>query len=98
MTPEYLACPCTNPQLEPIRRRIEASIPSYNTVLDYGNPDNKADFVMPPYGTNVVVNDTLQPYVRPTTTSLENPLLRLTDQEYRTLRYEKRRGLTNSVS
>lgn len=94
MTPEYLACPDTNTQLEPIRRRIEASVPSYNTVFDYGvdgQPggvggvagEGRPDFVLPPYGT--VVDDAL-PYVRPTTTSLENPLLKLSEQEYRTLR------------
>ena len=92
MTPEYLACPTTNSQVEHIRRRIEASLPTSNLVDIHDQDPASAS-------NDEYVNRSLQTtnkaagfnkfgralYDKPTT-SLENPLFSLTEAEYRTLR------------
>ena len=84
MTPEQLAYTGTNTQLEPLRRAIEASVPSSNTTFDYNEPRPRRP------------SSTPGPFAAPVgqATSLENPLLRLTEEEYRTLRrYQEERAL-----
>ena len=86
MTPEYLACPTTNSQLEPIRRRIEATISTQQQDID------------PNYSNNVGLQKVFPSYSdslpKLSTTSLDNPLLALSEGEYRTLRrYQEERQL-----
>lgn len=69
----------TDPQLEPIRRVIDCSLPGpgHNPTAD---------------GPQIQDDDDLGQFRKPekpliSTTSLENPLLNVTAQEYRTLRF-----------
>ena len=82
MTPEYLACSTTNSQLEPILRTIQSSVPTRDVpayVLDKSEAASESGYT----GYNRQGQ-----YIKPvrSTTSLENPLFRLTEEEYRTLR------------
>ena len=84
MTPEYLACPTTNSQLEPIRRRIEASVSTPNIHQQERN-DGGFRKAFPSY---------IDSLPKLGTTSLDNPLLALSEGEYRTLRrYQEERRL-----
>lgn len=83
MTPEYLACPSTNTQLEPIKRAIESSVPSYNTIF----PTNPGAYEKPEALSYTGGLETRYSNPILSSTSIENPIYGLTDQEYRTLRY-----------
>jgi hypothetical protein len=80
MTPEYLACTTSNTQLEPIRRAIDCAVPAASS------PNSDVQPVELGYQTTY---DQFGRHIRPvrTNTSLDNPFLRLTQEEYRTLRY-----------
>ena len=82
MNPEFLACGTTNTQLEPIRRVIEASVPVTSNPIETSPRFEDTDLAFQ------TTYNKLGQYIRPvrTNTSLENPFLRLTQEEYRTLR------------
>ena len=87
MTPESLACETTNTQLEPIRRAIESALPTRPEChfSSYPYEQNRVEKNNLGYKTTY---DVLGTNIRPlkTTTSLDNPFLRLSEEEYRTLR------------
>ena len=86
MTPEYLACPDTNPGLEPLRRAIEASVSTLPQPQPQPQPHDRFEVtgrdLRPP--SRDITGKWVQPVL--SSTSLENPLLRLSEAEFRTLR------------
>ena len=92
LDPEYLACKTTNTQLEPIRRAIESSIPKTNTIFPVTS--SESDINQQISGKHLQHRSTynsLGHFVAPpkSTSSLDNPFLNLTPEEYRTLRFDQ---------
>jgi len=85
-------CPDTNPGLEPIRRTIEASVPTRVVPEEVKEltkqPADKTTYASQHRAFHEAFTSENASYMRPIkyTTSLDNPLFKLTAEEYRTLR------------